>query len=244
MTNILVVDHDASTRDLLVNYLSQHSFQIGTAESQTQINHLLSTRPADLVIVDVNREHNGLQFVRELCDAQEMPVIIISGDQVSESDKVAGLEFGATDYITKPFGLREVLARVRVALRDRHDRRPREQNKIYTFDGWRLNTRLRRLCDTTGHDVKLTVGEFNLLVAFLQSPGEVLSREQLLLATRMHDQEVFDRTIDVLVLRLRRKLEADSASPKYIKTERRAGYVFDAEVAVNEVNLRRGAGPM
>ncbi|MDR6101733.1 two-component system OmpR family response regulator [Agrobacterium larrymoorei] len=238
MITILVVDHDASARALLVNYLSKHSFQIGTAESQKQVDQLLDTQPADLAVVDVDREHDGFQIVRDLCDARHMPVIITSGDQISESDKVAGLELGASDYITKPFGFREVLARIRVALRDRPDRRAREQNKIYTFDGWRANTRLRRLRHAVLDEVKLTAGEFNLLVAFLQSPGEVLSREQLLLATRMHDQEVFDRTIDVLVLRLRRKLERNPAAPNYIKTERGAGYVFNADV-IDETNGRR-----
>lgn len=237
MTNILVVDHDASTRALLVEYLSEHAYEIGTAESEPQIHRVLGTQNTDLVIIDVSRDHNGLHVVRQLCDRREVPVIIISGDHVSEADKVVGLELGATDYITKPFGLREVLARVRVAIRDWPERK-RSAHRIYSFDGWRLNTRLRRLRDSSGDSVNLTAGEFNLLLAFLQSPGEVLSREQLLVATRVYDQEVFDRTVDVLVLRLRRKLGEQPATPKYIKTERGLGYIFDANV----VDETTGAG--
>ena len=144
----------------------------------------------------------------------------------------------AKDYITKPFGMREFLARVRVALRERPERKSTNQHNVYTFDDWRVSARHRRLLDPAGNEVKLTSGEFNLLLAFLNSPRQILSREQLLLATRVYDQEIFDRSIDVLILRLRRKLEQDASNPKYIRTERGAGYIFDCGVRVEEPRMR------
>jgi len=163
----------------------------------------------------------------------DAPIIIISGDRIDETDKVLGLELGATDYICKPFGLQEFLAKVKVAMRvrwpvstDRKDRR------IYHFEVWTLNIRKRRLLSEAKNEIKLTAGEFNLLTAFLKSPKQILSRIQLLTASRVHDEEIFDRSIDVLILRLRRKLEKDPSRPRIIKTERGLGYFFDCDVTV------------
>lgn len=239
MTSILVVDDDISMRNLLVDYLSQHAFHAIAASNGQQAARHLTSQATDLVIVDMNLgEEDGLKIVRSVNAKTDIPVIIISGDRLDEADKVAGLEIGAKDYITKPFGMREFLARVRVALRERPERKPTTQNNIYTFDDWRVSARHRRLLDPSGNEVKLTSGEFNLLLAFLNSPRQILSREQLLLATRVHDQEIFDRSIDVLILRLRRKLEQDASNPKYIRTERGAGYIFDCGVRVEEPRMR------
>ncbi|WP_217577437.1 winged helix-turn-helix domain-containing protein [Mesorhizobium sp. GbtcB19] len=239
MQNILVVDDDVSMRNLLVDYLSQHAFRIRAVENSQQMTRHLMSEATDLVIVDMNLgDEDGLQIVRGLNAKLDIPIIIISGDRLDESDKVIGLEGGAKDYITKPFGLREFLARVRAALRERPERKSDNQNKIYIFDDWRVSTRHRRLRDASGSEIKLTAGEFNLLLAFLSAPRQVLSREQLLTATRVHDQEIFDRSIDVLILRLRRKLEADASSPRYIKTERGAGYMFDSNVRIEEPKAR------
>lgn len=239
MQNILVVDDDAAIRNLLVDYLSQHAFHTSAVENSQQMRRHLTAEPADLVIVDMNLgQEDGLQIVRSLNSKSDVPIIIISGDRLSESDKVTGLEIGAKDYITKPFGLREFLARVRVALRERPERRPASQHQVYTFDNWRVSTKHRRLTDPSGAEIKVTTGEFNLLLAFLDAPRQVLSREQLILATRLRDQEVFDRTIDVLILRLRRKLEASASNSKYIRTERGAGYAFDCDVKVEGPRIR------
>ena len=239
MKNILVVDDDLAMRNLLVDYLSQNSFRTSAVENSQQLAHHLSSEVPDLVIVDMNLGHeDGLQIVRALNTKMDIPIIIISGDRLDESDKVIGLEVGAKDYITKPFGMREFLARVRAAIREKQDRKPPQQNRIYIFNEWRVSTRNRRLVDPSGTEIKLTAGEFNLLLAFLGSPRQILSREQLLNATRVYDQEVFDRSIDVLILRLRRKLEPDPSSPKFIKTERGLGYIFDTEVKFQELKMR------
>jgi DNA-binding response OmpR family regulator len=162
------------------------------------------------------------------------PVILITGDRVDEVDKVIALELGADDYVTKPFGLRELLARMRTILRrnEAAAARHRSDKSLYRFAGWQLSTRRRRLIPADGPEVPVTAGEFNLLMAFLRSPQQILSRDQLINASRVHADEVFDRSIDVLILRLRRKLEADPTQPRLIRTERGLGYQFTAAVEV------------
>jgi len=156
-------------------------------------------------------------------------VIIVTGNRADEIDRVVGLELGADDYLTKPFGLRELLARVRAVLRrlDRARAVPPSEHERggYQFSGWRLSLRTRHLTAPTGADVALTKGEYALLVAFLDAPQRPLSREHLLQATRVHE-DVFDRSIDVQILRLRRKLEQDPSAPQMIQTERGVGYIF------------------
>jgi DNA-binding response OmpR family regulator len=210
-------------------------FRVTGVKDSYQLGQVLQTETVDLVMVDLNLGHeDGLEIVRTFSGKSDAPIIIISGNRLEETDKVVGLELGATDYITKPFSLRELLARVRAALRVRPVATDRNDRRIYSFAGWSLNVKKRQLLAANENEVRLTAGEFNLLVAFLKSPRRVLSREQLLAASRVHDEEIFDRSIDVLILRLRRKLETDPSSPKMIRTERGAGYIFDTEVAVEE----------
>jgi two-component system, OmpR family, response regulator len=233
--HIIVVDDDSKVRGLLIDYLSQHAFRVTGVKDSYQLDQVLQTETVDLVMVDLNLGHeDGLEIVRTLSGKSDAPIIIISGNRLEETDKVVGLELGATDYITKPFGLRELLARVRAALRVRPSTTDRKDRKVYSFAGWSLNIKKRQLLGGSENEVKLTAGEFNLLVAFLKSPRQVLSREQLLAASRVHDEEIFDRSIDVLILRLRRKLEIDPSTPKMIRTERGIGYIFDTEVSVEE----------
>ncbi|SCY90280.1 response regulator [Rhizobium sp. NFACC06-2] len=239
MKNILVVDDDSSMRNLLVDYLSQNAFGAKAVENSQQLTWQMAAQEADLVIVDLNlRQEDGLQIVRNLSTKSDIPIIIISGDRLDEADKVIGFELGASDYIAKPFSLMEFLARVKVAMREKPERKGSAPNKIFTFDNWRVNTRHRRLTDPSGETIKLTASEFNLLMAFLNAPRQILSREQLLLATRMYDQEIYDRSVDVLILRLRRKLEQSLSTPKYIRTERGAGYIFEADVVVENPRVR------
>ncbi|QFY63611.1 response regulator (plasmid) [Rhizobium grahamii] len=233
MKHILVVDDDSKLRGLLIDYLSQHAFRVTGVKDSHQLGQVLQAEPVDLIIVDLNLGHeDGLEIVRTLSGRSDAPIIIISGDRLEETDKVVGLELGASDYVTKPFGLREFLARVRAALRVRPVVADRKERKIYAFDKWTLNVKKRQLMSAEESEVKLTAGEFNLLIAFLDAPRQVLSREQLLSASRVHDEEIFDRSIDVLILRLRRKLESDPSTPKLIRTERGAGYIFDSDVAI------------
>jgi DNA-binding response OmpR family regulator len=166
----------------------------------------------------------------------DVPIIVLTGHRRDETDRVVGLELGADDYMVKPFGLRELLARVHAVLRRAQagERRARQKEKRlrYRFAGWELNIRTRQLLSPTGVATALTAGEFNLLATFLRSPQQVLSREQLLAATRVHDEEVMDRSVDIQILRLRRKLEADPSQPQFIRTERGVGYVFAAPVEI------------
>ena len=195
----------------------------------------LSAHEVNVVILDLRLGLvDGLDVLRELRSSSDVPVIIITGHRRDEIDRVVGLELGADDYVTKPFNLRELLARVRMIIR-RLDRArtwsAHEPERCgYRFSGWRLNLRTRKLTDPNGAEVALTKGEYALLVAFLDAPQRPLSREHLLQATRVHE-DVFDRSIDVQILRLRRKLEQDpSCAERHQDRAGPVGYVFTLPV--------------
>jgi two-component system OmpR family response regulator len=237
MSHVLVVDDDPSMRDVIGTYLESQNFQVSTASDGRGMTRVLADKPVDLIILDLKlTNEDGLDLMRGLDGRSDVPVILVTGHRRDETDRVVGLELGADDYLIKPFGLRELLARVRavlrrsaaVALRSRQD----EKRTRYRFAGWELNMRTRRLTSPTGNTVALTAGEFNLLTAFLRSPQQILSREQLLAASRVHDEEVFDRSVDIQILRLRRKLETNPSEPQLIKTERGAGYIFATAVKI------------
>jgi DNA-binding response OmpR family regulator len=231
--HILVVDDDPAMRDMLTSYLESEGFGVSAVADGQAMSRVLGERLVDLVILDMRlADEDGLDVMRRVGSPPEAPIIIITGHRRDEADRVVGLELGADDYITKPFSLRELLARIRAVLRRSEAARPSRGRKRmrYRFAGWELDVRARRLTSQEGDVTPLTSGEFNLLAALLKAPQQILSREQLLTATRMHDEEVFDRSIDVQILRLRRKLEADPSEPKLIVTERGAGYVFAAPV--------------
>ena len=235
--HILAVDDDAMMRELVADYLSKHGFRVSAVADGKDMARTIDESIVDLVVLDLKLgEEDGLKLVGELRTRSNLPIIIITGHRRDEVDRIVGLELGADDYLTKPFNLRELLARVRAVLRRAEVDRaaPPKDGKAggYRFAGWEMNLRTRRLTSPTGASVGLTVGEFSLLSAFLRSPQQVLSREQLLAATRVHDDEVYDRSVDVQILRLRRKLEADPSAPELIKTERGVGYVFAAPVQV------------
>jgi two-component system, OmpR family, response regulator len=235
--HILAVDDDPMMRQLIADYLSSHGFRVSTVARGQEMARVIDEEVVDLIVLDLKlEEEDGLQLVRELRTKSNMPIIIVTGHRRDEVDRIVGLELGADDYLTKPFSPRELLARVRAVLRRMEAARaapPADGKAIsYRFAGWELNLRLRRLISPTGASVTLTLGEFSLLTAFLRSPQQVLSRDQLLAATRVHDDEVYDRSVDVQILRLRRKLEANPSTPELIKTERGAGYVFTAPVQV------------
>jgi two-component system, OmpR family, response regulator len=234
--HILAVDDDPSMRSLIADYLSNHDFRVSTAADGKEAARIIDEDVVDLVVLDLKlAEEDGLQLVNELRTRSNLPIIVITGHWRDEIDRIVGLELGADDYLTKPFNLRELLARVRAVLRRAEaDPAPPADGKTtkYRFAGWELNLRLRRLTSPAGTSVTLTLGEFALLTAFLRSPQQVLSRDQLLAATRVHDDEVYDRSVDVQILRLRRKLETNPTVPELIKTERGVGYVFAAPVEV------------
>jgi two-component system, OmpR family, response regulator len=235
--HVLAVDDDPTMRELIADYLGNHGFRVSTAADGRGATRIIDQDTVDLVVLDLKlAEEDGLQLVSELRTQSNLPIIVITGHWRNEVDRIVGLELGADDYLTKPFNLRELLARVRAVLRraeaDGAASPAESKGTKYRFAGWQLNLRTRRLTSPTGASVGLTIGEFSLLTAFLRSPQQVLSREQLLAATHLHDEEVYDRSIDVQILRLRRKLEADPSAPELIKTERGVGYVFAPPVQV------------
>jgi DNA-binding response OmpR family regulator len=226
----LVVEDDRTMRHLVMNYLEEHGIRTISASGREEVAGLLAREEPSLVILDLRLgQEDGLDLLREIRSHSDIPVIITTGHRRDEIDRVVGLELGADDYITKPFGLRELLARIRAVLRRREAgqaavQRDSERGRC-RFGGWQLDRRNRRLSDASGIPVALTKGEYALLIAFLDAPQRPLSREHLLQATRIHE-DVFDRSIDVQVLRLRRKLETDPNAPRVILTERGVGYVF------------------
>ena len=236
--HILVVDDDAAIRELLTTYLSENEFRVSTAHSGAEMTRLLADNVVDLVVLDLRLSgEDGMQLARGLRETGGIPVIILSG-KLDEADRVMGLEMAADDYVTKPFSNREMLARIRAVLRRSQVRAESAvpvkpaQRRAYRFDGWELNLLARRLTAPDGRRVDLSNGEFNLLQALCEAPQRVLSRDRLLELSRLHGAEVYDRSIDVQILRLRRKIEGDPSSPQFIRTERGAGYLFNAQVDV------------
>jgi len=233
--SVLVVDDDPALQRMILNYFVDNNIQTLLACGREEMVQQLAANEVSLVILDLKLGHeDGLDLLREVRSNSDLPVIITTGHRRDDIDRVVGLELGADDYVTKPFNLRELLARVRAVLRrfdsgraaTTHDHPERGG---YRFSGWQLNCRTRRLTDANGAPVALTKGEYALLVAFLDAPRRPLSREHLLQATRVHE-DVFDRSIDVQILRLRRKLENDPSAPRIIQTERGVGYVFAVAV--------------
>jgi DNA-binding response OmpR family regulator len=228
---ILVVDDDPLMKRMVINYLEEHDMRTASASGRKEMTNEFEQEEPSLVILDLRLgQEDGLDLLREIRSHSDVPVIITTGHRRDEIDRVVGLELGADDYLTKPFGLRELLARIRAVLRRREAAGraapQREPDQVrYRFGSWQLDRHTRRLSDPDGAPVALTKGEFALLVAFLDAPQRPLTREYLLQATRIHE-DVFDRSIDVQVLRLRRKLEKDSSAPSVIQTERGVGYVF------------------
>ncbi len=234
--HVLAVDDDPSVRQMIVDYLGDNEMRVTAVASGREIADVMARETIDLLVLDLRLPgEDGMQIARRLREESGLPIIMLTGLK-DEADRVMGLELGADDYLTKPFSPRELLARIRALLR-----RARAQETVadglqkiraYRFAGWELNVRLRRLMTASGDIVVLTNTEFNLLAAFLAAPSRVLSRDQLLGLSRLHNDEVYDRSIDVQVGRLRKKIQPEETQPPLIKTERGAGYVFTAAVEV------------
>jgi two-component system, OmpR family, response regulator len=228
--HIIVVDDDPGLRQMLTRYLQEHGVPVKAASSRAElVRHLDSGDPV-LIILDLRLgPDDGLDLLRDIRSNSDVPVIVITGHRSDEIDRILGLELGADDYIVKPFSPRELLARIRAVLRryemGRAARSREPERGGYRFNGWRLHRRGRRLVDPNETPVPLSRGEYALLLAFLEAPQRPLSREHLLQATRIHE-DIFDRSIDMQVLRLRRKLEVDPTAPRVIQTERGIGYFF------------------
>ncbi len=232
---ILVVDDDFAMQRAIINYLAEHDLRASAVRGRKTLLHSVAVREPDLIILELRLgEDDGLDVLRELRTKSAVPVILITGSRREEIDRVVGLELGADDYMTKPLGLRELLARVRAVLRRRSMDRlspARQRDRAYRFAGWCFDQLQRALISPDEAVIALTKGEYALLSAFVQAPRRTLTREHLLQATRVHE-DVYDRSIDVQVLRLRRKLEEDAQTPRLIRTERGVGYRFDADVEI------------
>jgi len=234
--HILVVDDDPQIRSLLKDYFGENGLRVSAASNGQEMSHIINDEAIDLVILDLRLAgEDGMAIARSLRDRLAIPLVMLTGVR-DEADRVMGLELGADDYVMKPFSPRELLARIRTILRRAKnsvaDPVRRREIRAYRFGDFELNLRTRRLKRQDGRAVNLTNGEVNLLAALLAAPGRVLTRDQLLEASRVYDNEVYDRTIDIQVLRLRRKIEEDAAQPRYIVTERGVGYLFSSPVEV------------
>ncbi len=232
--HILVVDDDADVRELVTEYLGNNEMRVSAARSGPEMFALFDREAIDLVLLDLKLPgEDGMLLARSLRERATVPIVLLTGRN-EEADRVMGLELGADDYVTKPFSPRELLARVRAVLRRYQVQATLPERdssrRAYRFSGWELNLRTRRLLSPQGVSVELSNGEFSLLNALCRAPQRVLSRDQLLSLSRLHEGEVYDRTIDVQIRRLRVKIEADTAHPQLIITERGAGYRLDAEV--------------
>jgi two-component system, OmpR family, response regulator len=232
--HILVVDDQQEIRDVVQEYLTGEGFRVSTAHDGAGMRRVLSQTPADLVILDLMLPgEDGLTLARALRSQSAIGIIILTG-RGETVDRIIGLEMGADDYLPKPFHLRELLARVKSVLRRVQSRTgeagPQPARSRARFAGWSLDLSSRELTSPGGEAVRLTTGEFDLLAAFVANANQVLSRDRLLDLARNREAGPFDRTIDVQVGRLRRKLEDDPQNPTLIKTVRGSGYIFTPAV--------------
>jgi two-component system OmpR family response regulator len=238
VTHIAIVDDEPDITLLLGGYLRGHGFRVSELATGLALMQLMVADPPDLVLLDLGLPgEDGLAIARKLREHWRCGLVIVTG-RGDAVDKVVGLEIGADDYVTKPFDLRELLARAKAVLRRLApvDGRPPPAATMprerFDFQGWELDVAARRLCTSDGEPVALTAGEFDLLCVLVRHPGRVLSRDFLLGQTRGREAAPFDRTIDVQVGRLRRKLEADPEDPQIIQSVRGAGYILVPPVAV------------
>jgi len=231
-TRVLVVDDDREIALLLERYLSAQGFTVNTVDSGREMLAHLAENAVDLILLDLGLPgEDGLDLTRHLHEHWHGPVIIVTG-RADSVDRIVGLELGADDYVTKPFELRELLARIRSVLR-RVGGYPRDNEappSVYRFEGYRLEPRSRTLMADSGQPVALTNGEYELLQIFLNHPNRVLSRDELMNHLYGRDSGPYDRAVDVQVGRLRRKIESDPTSPTRIKSVRGAGYLFSDTV--------------
>jgi DNA-binding response OmpR family regulator len=232
--HILVVDDEESVQTLLKECFELDGYRVSVASGGEQLAALLRADPPDLITLDLKLGgENGLELARRIRESRNIPIVMITGKS-DTIDRVVGLELGADDYIGKPFHVREVLARVRAVLRRYQgtSAAPSDSGhfKEHIFGDWRLNVGRRELKSTSGRVQDLTTAEFNMLEMFLARPTRVLSRDNIMDLLKGHEWSPYDRSIDALVVRLRRKIEADPEEPRMIKTVRGVGYVFTAEV--------------
>jgi two-component system OmpR family response regulator len=231
--HIAIVDDHKDIRELVARYLGEHGYRVSVADSAAALRRLLQRSAPDLIVLDIMMPgEDGLSVCRHLRTTSNLPIILLTA-VAEDTDRIVGLEMGADDYVTKPFNPRELLARVKAVLRRAQSLPPRQalpRSKAVCFDRWTLEVGRRELVSADGVAVPLSTAEFRLLSALLDHPGLVLTRDQLLDLTVGRAADVYDRSIDNQVSRLRRKIEADPKNPLLIKTHWGGGYSFAAEV--------------
>ncbi|MDK1023461.1 MAG: response regulator [Gammaproteobacteria bacterium] len=233
-TQLLVVDDDTEIRDLLAHYLAKENFRVITAKSGETVARILSEQRIHLVILDLMMPgEDGLSICRRIRVNSTIPIIILTA-KGEEIDRIIGLEMGADDYMAKPFNPRELVARIKAVLwRTTHiykDPGQDTQDETLAFDEWKINLSERKVLSPDGSNIELSSGEFDLLLAFVSNPKRILTRDQLLDLTKGRTLDPYDRSIDVQVSRLRRKIETDPQKPTIIKTVRGVGYTFTPAV--------------
>jgi two-component system, OmpR family, response regulator len=231
---VLAVDDDPDVLDVVTDCLEVGGYNVITSQDGTQAIQQLETNQIDLIIVDLGLpDIDGLELTRAMKAKSSAGIIILSG-RADTTEKVVGLEIGADDYLTKPFEPRELLARARSVLR-RADSKvspvKSDDSENYQFDGWNLNISRRELLTPEEKVIELTSGEFDFLKVFVEHPNRVLSRNQILDFAYTNDSPAYDRSVDIRIARLRKKIERDPKSPQWIKTVRNAGYIFTATVS-------------
>lgn len=236
--HILIVDDDREIRELVGNYLKKNGLRTTVVADGRQMRSFLESTPVDLIVLDIMMPgDDGLLLCRELRTGKHKstPVLMLTA-RSDETDRIIGLEMGADDYLVKPFAARELLARINAVLRRTRMLPPNlivtEAGRMLAFGKWKLDTTARHLLDAQGTVVTLSGAEYRLLRTFLDHPQRVLSRDQLLNLTQGRDADLFDRSIDLLVSRLRQRLADDARDPAYIKTVRNEGYVFTYAVEI------------
>jgi DNA-binding response OmpR family regulator len=223
--SILVVDDDPKLRDLLAQYLGREGFRVRAANDGNAMDLLIAESPPDLVVLDLMLPgEDGLSIARRLRGGTDIPVIILSarGDEV---DRIVGLEVGADDYLAKPFSPRELLARIRAVLRRQRIPAVPDETKTIAFGDFTLDLEAQRLL-RHGREVELTAGDFALLEVLVTHPNRVMTRDQLVDRIKGYERSPYDRSIDVRVTRLRKKIEADPANPAFLRTVWGRGYMF------------------
>lgn len=232
--HILVVDDDPRIRQMLARYFEGEGYRVTTVADGVEMDVAMRQNNIDAVLLDLSLPggRDGLDLARDIRATSDVPIMMLTGrDDVV--DRIIGIEIGADDYIAKPFHLREVHARLKSILRRRQPAPPKvvqEEDQTILFEGWTLNVSRRQLLDPAGAEVELTTGEFDMLAAFLNHAGRVLTRDFLMDLTRGRHLEAFDRTIDAQIVRLRRKIEADAKHPQFIKAIRGVGYIFTGKI--------------
>jgi two-component system OmpR family response regulator len=232
LTHILVVDDDREIRISVAEYLRTRGFRVSVAADGKELDRVLATASPDLIVLDIMMPgEDGLSVCKRLQESSQIPIILLTA-LTDSSDRIVGLELGADDYVSKPFDPRELVARIRSVLR-RSRTLPRKQQRskgLVRFDRWRFDLARRELMSEDNVAVKLSSGEHLLLVSLIEHAGLALTRDQLLDLTKGRDAQLFDRSIDNQISRLRRKVETDPKNPRIILTEWGGGYVFAASV--------------